>query len=78
MHSANRIKTKLRRVHVSERCATVSQQVTLYSLQGHFFFLQNVSTLIQFPKIFEIFRRGKPTLNHFLRKPAYVGTLFYT
>ena len=33
-----------------------------------FFFLQNVSSSYSFPKIFEIFRMGKPTLNRFLRQ----------
>ena len=43
-----------------------------------FFLSTEREYFIQFPKIFEIFRMGKPTLNRFLRKPAYVGTLFHT
>ena len=43
-----------------------------------FFLSTEREYFIQFPKIFEIFRMGKPTLNRFLRKPAYVGTPFHT
>ena len=61
------------------------QEVQFSQPAGHalftarsFFLSTEREYFIQFPKIFEIFRMGKPTLNRFLRKPAYVGTLFHT
>ena len=60
--------------------ATVSSQPAGHALftARSFFLSTEREYFIQFPKIFEIFRMGKPTLNRFLRKPAYVGTLFHT
>ena len=72
-----RVLCSSRKSHIDERNFSQPAGHALFTARS-FFLSTEREYFIEFPKIFEIFRRGKPTLNHFLRKPAYVGTLFYT